>query len=444
MKRTTTTALLAVGLLGSGLALGQAPDMNQAAVDTLTKDVATAVFATINQPKAQEIYSQLLGCGDGCDARQIIRTVGSWDQVGQRIEELAILKNTKRFASLPPGEANAAIRQQLAQFYQKNKAYESYRKALTPATQAQILAKLDALLPPGAPAADTADEVAQQAADPAVEEGATMGAGVGDGASGGDAISSTAIRMGQLERKANEEKEKQMWMLLAGLAAGLVIGAGAFYLLKYRSLATELNNEQQRALRLENDLELAQRAKSAPAPARNQPTNPVRQAMTEQAPRPTAPVEPPAPVPAAPRSGELRVGEGIAPVPEPVVPPAPVQQQSQQRVPEPARNLVFYCPPPDPNGQFDTSQKTEVLSPESAYRFSVDSSQPEQASFRFEAEPGRLARLLTYRNYMIEPACESENPYTASHTRVTMRKDGLAVQENGTWRVKTKALIRYE
>jgi hypothetical protein len=45
---------------------------------------------------------------------------------------------------------------------------------------------------------------------------------------------------------------------------------------------------------------------------------------------------------------------------------------------------------------------------------------------------------------MIEPACDSENSYSSTYTRIIMRRDGEAVLENGTWRVKTKALIRYE
>ena len=129
--------------------LSYAQSINQAAVDTLTKEVALAVFATINQPKAQEIYAQLVDCGDGCEAQGIIRAVGSWDQVGQRIQQLSQLRDTKAFIGMGPAEANAAIRRQLAQFYQQNKAYESYRKALPPSVQQQILAKIDLMLPPG-------------------------------------------------------------------------------------------------------------------------------------------------------------------------------------------------------------------------------------------------------------------------------------------------------
>lgn len=113
-------------------------------------------------------------------------------------------------------------------------------------------------------------------------------------------------------------------------------------------------------------------------------------------------------------------------------------------VPSPPRDDVFFCPPPDPNGQFDSAQKAPALSPESAYRFSVGVDQPDTATFRFEAEPGRVARFLTYRNYMIEPACDSENSFSSTYTRIVNRRDGEAVVENGTWRVKTKALIRYE
>ncbi len=428
-------------------ASAQTMNDNQAAVDTLTKEVAKAVFSTINQPKAQEIYSQLLSCGDGCDARDIIRTVGSWDQVGQRIDELALLKNTKNFIGMSPADANAAIRQQLAQFYQKNKPYASYAKALPPAVQQGILAKIDAMLPPNA-TANAPDDDTPPSNDPGVED--AQSPGVTSGETGGNNISGSALQLSKLERDLNEAKDKQMWMLLGGLLAGLIVGAGGMYALANKQRATDDANHEREISRLSMQIDnLSRKAPTPPAATR---PNPVR----ESAPEPPAPrsVEPPAAIvepehapPKPMRSGDVSLDSEPASVPmEPAMPMPTQQSQSFGAVPapEPPRSQVFYWPPPDPNGQFDPSQQTTMLSPESAYRFSIDAGQPTTATFRFEAEPGRLARLLTYRNYMIEPACESENTYATGHTRVTMRRDGVAVQENGIWRVKTKALIRYE
>ena len=449
-----TNILFLALLVGVGTipAIGQTANDNQAAVDTLTKEVAKAVFATIDQPKAQDIYTQLLTCGDGCDARDIIRTVGSWDQVGQRIEELATLKNTKNFVSMSPADANAAIRQQLAQFYQKNRAYASYAKALPPAVQQNILAKIDALLPPNATAAT--DDV-PPSDDPAVEDG--QAPSVTSGTTEGDNISGSALQLSKLERDLNDAKDKQMWLLLGGLLAGLIAGAGVMRLLANKQMSRMVDEHQQETKQLTAELDGERRKAKAttPAPAKSIPVPAA--APERMSPRPTpaptpvstppahtveAAVEPSKPV----RTGDISTSSEPASVA--VVPESTGQLQAQGSgpvaAPTPPRSQVFYCPPPDPNGQFDPGQQTDMLSPESAYRFSVDAAQPTTATFRFEAEPGRLARLLTYRNYMIEPACESENTYANGHTRVAMRRDGVAVQENGVWRVKTKALIRYE
>ncbi|PRY37603.1 hypothetical protein CLV58_11072 [Spirosoma oryzae] len=461
-----TNILFLTLLVGVGTvpAIGQTANDNQAAVDTLTKEVAKAVFRTIDQPKAQAIYAQLLTCDDGCDARDIIRTVGSWDQVGQRIEELATLKNTKNFVSMSPADANVAIRQQLAQFYQKNRAYASYAKALPPAVQQGILAKIDAMLPPNATA--STDDV-PPSDDPAVEDADAQSPGITGGAAEGDNISGSALQLSKLERGLNDAKDKQMWLLLGGLLAGLIVGAGGMWALARKQRNNDADDYQRQIERLAAQLDSESRKAKAATSTPAKPT-PVQATETERvtpkpAPAPTPATAPPVSTdsttvaesatvePAVGPSKPIRTGDistSSEPAPVTVVPESSGQVQSQGSgpiaTPTPPRSQVFYCPPPDPSGQFDPSQQTDMLSPESAYRFSVDATQPTTATFRFEAEPGRLARLLTYRNYMIEPACESENTYANGHTRVAMRRDGVAVQENGVWRVKTKALIRYE
>jgi hypothetical protein len=430
-----------------------AQSINQAAVDTLTKEVALAVFATINQPKAQEIYAQLVDCGDGCEAQEIIRSVGSWDQVGQRIQQLSQLRDTKAFIGMGPAEANAAIRRQLAQFYQRNKAYESYRKALPPNVQLQILAKIDRMLPP----AEMVEPAPTVSGNP--DAATTEPVVTGDEAT----IDPATFQLGQLEREVKETKEKQLWMMIISGIVGLVIGAGAIYLLLYRGTEANAKALLKENNQLRNSLETAQRTK----PGNEAATNAVRPEYRQKVSAYDAIVaelgsdnpltairqlkqkvsgNAPRPAPAM-RSGEVRTEPVEKPEPVQALPPVavtPVAEPAPAPLATAAKPAVFYCPPPDPNGQFDLSQKSEVISPESAYRFSIGADKPTVASFRFEADPNRLARFLTYRNYMIEPACDSENTYTTTHTRVAMRKDGEAVLENGTWRVKTKALIRYE
>lgn len=456
MQKRIHIILPTYGLFALALpAFAQSPNANLAAVDTLTKYVALAVFEPINQPKAQEIYGQLLECSEGCDPRQIIRGVGGWDAVGAKMEELSLIRNTARFQAMPPAEANAAIRQQLTRFYDKYKADKNYGKPLSPDVQARILTKIDALLTPSV-AAET----------PTPQERPEVGREYGADTTlseGGD-IDGTALHMSQLERQVNDEPKKRLWMMMVSAVVGLIVGAGAMYLLMVRALRAEVADLIDQNTRLSRAVDAAQRPKPVNAPRQPQgdykqkadaydairaelgsdPVAAIRQ-LKQQATAKPAPGTPP-----VVRSGVPKVGEAAVD-PTPAAQPAAVPDQSpaapvqaQEPAPAPARSEVFYVPPPDPNGQFDSAQKMPVLSPESAYRFSVSADRPDLATFRFEAEPGRVARFLTYRNYMIEPACDSENSYSSVHTRVVMRRDGEAVLENGAWRVKAKALIRYE
>jgi flagellar basal body-associated protein FliL len=446
------TSFLIFSLLASAtFSFGQ--NANQAAVDTLTKDVAIAVFANIHEPKAQEIYAQLLECGDGCEAQQVIRTVGSWDAVGVKMQELSELKNTALFIAMSPEEANTAIRKQFARFYTRYKNDNNYGKPLNPAVQVRILSKIDALLPPAvAPTPQPAATTPTVDADIAATTDET-------------GVDQTALQMSQLERKLKDKEENQLWMMILSALVGLLVGGGAVYFFLFRRAQAEIKMLLGENARLSQSLDSARQ---------NRPTNEVRnerrQPQSEFQQKAVAydairtelgsddplkairylkqrvisnPSEAISPM----RSGEPIV-ESTSQPERPIAPPVSVQPQTasepQQPVQAPARNEVFYFPPPDPSGQFDIGQKSSALSPESAYRFSISADNPSVASFRFEADPGRVARFLTYRNYMIEPACESENSYSSVYTRVAMRRDGQAVLDNGVWRVKTKALIRYE
>jgi len=416
-----------------------AQNMNVAAVDTLTKDVAIAVFANIvktgNQPVAEAVYEQLLLCDDGCDPQDIIRQTGggSWDQVGQKMQELAMLKNTKQFIEASPAEANAAIRRQLTDFYTRHKALKPYSGPLTPAVQLAMLAKIDQMLPP-APSEPAQDAVAQASTD-----GSKRPDGVIDDDSNS---SSSALAMSKLERSVKDEQDKNFWTMVISGLIGLIAGAGAVYFLLYRSLKSETDQlkGENAALSRENDT-LRRKPANDPRP-RNTPQAdryPASQPAVVAAPpaitpveTPTAPVQPPVAFVQSPSANE------------PVTPVESTPAFAQTPVPTPPRDEVLYFPPPSPAGIFDGAQQNDRISPESAYRFEVRSQTPDQAQFRFEAEPGRVARFLTYRNYMIEPACDSENSYASQYTRIITQREGEAVRENGGWRVVKKALIRYE
>ena len=443
-RKNSLLILAAIGFATPVLA--QTPNANQAAVDTLTKDVATAVF--LNQPgtKAAEILDQLSMCGDGCDAVSVIKQVGGWDAVGVKIEEMGRLENTAKFQAMSPGDANAAIRRELARFYGRYKSDKNYGVPLNQTVQAQMLAKLDGMLPPN-PAPQATPAVTGQPA------GAGEQVGMTDESAN---INPTAIQISQLQRAVKDERENRIWMMILSAIAGLLVGAGVVYFMLYRALKNEVEDLTKKNQELRQDLEAARRPKPANEARQPQMANRPRPetyvAPRPEPARPVPPVEPTPPVadptPAVPgiRSGTPVAGVSVQtePVMEPVSTPEPVALPTQTQSPAPARSDIFYFPPPDPNGQFDNAQKSDMLSPESAYWFSKNAETPDVASFRFEAEPGRVARFLTYRNYMIEPACDSENSYSAQYTRIVNRRDGEAVLENGAWRVKTKALIRYE
>ncbi len=420
---------------------------NQTAVDTLTKNVAIAVFGHLqqlpNNGKAMQIYNELMACGDGCDAMAIIKSTGGYDAVGVKMEELGRIRNTAQFQAMPPEKANAAIRREFDQFYRKHKTDKNYGAPLNLAVQAQILAKIDDLLPP-AVAPEPAAVVSESKA-------ATIAVAAGE-----SEIDPAAFQLSQLETRAKQAEQKQLWMMIAGVIAGLLLGAGAVYLLAYRALKNEVDRltDENAKLARQND-----GLRTKPANELRQPQGDFRQkasaydailaelgtdnplTVIRQLKQQTSDISPISA--SVVRSGEPVV-ESIQPVEPEVVQVQPTPVQPIDPAPASVRSEVFYFPPPDPTGQFDSSQKSGSLSPESAYRFNINADQPDLATFRFESEPGRVARFLTYRNYMIEPACDSENSYTTTHTRIAMRRDGDAVQENGVWRVKTKALIRYE
>ncbi|GAB3639542.1 hypothetical protein [Spirosoma arcticum] len=452
MKQTIAFLIAVAGFATSLLA--QTPNVNQAAVDTLTKDVATVVLANQTGEKAAEILNLFSTCTDGCDAVSIIKSVGGWDAVGVKMQELGRLKNTARFQAMSPGEANAAIRQELARFYAKYKTDKNYGVPLSQEIQAQMLAKIDRMLPPA---------VAPQSAPAAAGQPATAQPDPAAAPDGNPNIDNDALRISQLEREVKEGQANQIWMLIVSALLGLLVGAGVVYFVLNRALKKEVDRLTDDNKQLSRDLDAARRPKVANEVRRPQPDN--RRKPDTYAPqqpeqgnpiRAITPVDPTPSTTEAPAAGTPPIMRSGTPAPGSSGPNEPLGQslaaqelisvpgQPQPTAPVPARSDVFYFPPPDPNGQFDNAHRADRLSPESAYRFSSNAQAPDAATFRFEAEPGRVARFLTYRNYMIEPACDSENSFSSTYTHIVNKRDGEAVLENGVWRVKIKALIRYE
>ena len=130
---------------------------------------------------------------------------------------------------MSPADANTAIRKQLAQFYAKYKSDNNYGKPLNPAVQAQLLAKVDEMLPPA------------PVAEPVTSSRQYIGRFGNSRQTTNTGITPEALQLSQLERQTKEAEEKQLWMMILGAIAGLIVGAGAVYLLAYRSLKNEVD-----------------------------------------------------------------------------------------------------------------------------------------------------------------------------------------------------------
>ncbi len=249
MKQTIAFLITAAALLTPSLA--QTPNTNQAAVDTLTKDVATLVLANQTGDKAAEIVNELSTCG-GCDAIEVIRRVGGWDAVGVKLEELSRLKNTARFQAMSPGEANAAIRQELTRFYGRYKKDKNYGVPLAPEVQVQMLAKIDRIVPPNAlqPTSSSNEPASGQ------PEQAVVPAAAGN-------VDANAVRISQLERAVKEERANRVWMLIMSAIAGLLVGAGVVYFMLYRGLRGEVGRLTDANAKLSQEVDKARRPKVA-------------------------------------------------------------------------------------------------------------------------------------------------------------------------------------
>ncbi len=109
-----------------------------------------------------------------------------------------------------------------------------------------------------------------------------------------------------------------------------------------------------------------------------------------------------------------------------------------------SQSMTIYFAQPSPEGWFDDSERTLRPTLDSCYSFSLPHETAPTATFRFEANVNELPRLLNFRNFFIDPVCESQNNYQPGHTRVVTLDNGKARLTDGQWRVETKAKIRFE
>lgn len=99
------------------------------------------------------------------------------------------------------------------------------------------------------------------------------------------------------------------------------------------------------------------------------------------------------------------------------------------------------------NGFFVDENKTSTKLDDSQYKFEVNNSNPNVATFGFDAASSNFESILAYRSYKLEPVCKSINLFKEGiHTKIVHVEKGRAVLEDGKWIVRDsdKAKIKFE
>ena len=106
--------------------------------------------------------------------------------------------------------------------------------------------------------------------------------------------------------------------------------------------------------------------------------------------------------------------------------------------------IMFFMAIPDENGNFDTTQVSDVFKrPSSVYEFSIISKDGNQAEFSIYDDIATMIRALDNHEKYIKPACRSNAILHKNATKIITDKKGLAIREGDSWRVIEKAIIRY-
>ncbi|WP_266367942.1 hypothetical protein [Tellurirhabdus rosea] len=426
-------AALLLAVLLSPTVFGQD---NLPAVDSLKKEVAKAVFAGIkgqqgDGEKAEQIRQELKTCGSGCEPGALIRRIGGWDRVADKLTFFDQLRQNATFTGATGTALPAQLRKSLSDFYGRYKKELIYKRALGEDDQIAIATTVFQQVTGGSMPTPAAES-------PSVEPEDTLSDST-------DNV--TAADTGTPVQSTETPKQVPMWLFIAGTLGGLLLGGAAVFLMVSR-------RAKETVFAMQQEMENLKRRAEKPTPVTkptNTPTNEViilpknvqnqldlLNKIREEVGSVTDPL------------GAIRQLKGPVAVAAPVAVEAATMDTAPVAaapvpVTEPLKMEVFYYPAPNEQGLFDDAQRSAVPTPDSAYKLIIHPQRPEQAAFRFEPEPGRMKRFLTYRTYFIDPACDSENNYAEdAHTRIVTRTDGSAVKEAGNWRVQTKAVIRFE
>lgn len=103
----------------------------------------------------------------------------------------------------------------------------------------------------------------------------------------------------------------------------------------------------------------------------------------------------------------------------------------------------FFLPIPDPHGIFDsTKANAHFQRLQSAYKFTVTSSDGQQAHFQLVDDIATIVRALENYDEYIRPACRTTVIPPKIATRVITEDPGLAIRNGKEWHLVSKAVIR--
>lgn len=108
---------------------------------------------------------------------------------------------------------------------------------------------------------------------------------------------------------------------------------------------------------------------------------------------------------------------------------------------------VLYMPAPQADGTFQATGATVKFQPSvSVYKFKIDPSNPDLATFSFNADNLGLQHAIGNPETYIQPVCRETNAIHSGVKYVATVKSGVAVRKGDRWMVTDdqKAAIRYE
>jgi len=109
-----------------------------------------------------------------------------------------------------------------------------------------------------------------------------------------------------------------------------------------------------------------------------------------------------------------------------------------------AKGASFFLSMPSTDGIFNGNQATEEFKrPYSIYLFTIISEDGKQAEFKVHEDIATMIRALDSFDEYLRPACRSGSILHKNATKIITSENGLAIQEDGDWKVVTKAVIHY-